>query len=85
VDNESKDDMRSCGAEQIRQDSLCLRYAILTVGFIDDDNLVCQVYTKTFSSIAMEQKVVRQGDDLHSLSSRHLRTPNRRCGLTSAC
>ena len=85
VDNESKDDMRSCGVEQVRQGLLCLHDTILTVGFVDDDNLVCQVYTKTFSSIAMEKKVVRQGDDLHSFSSRHLRTPNRRCGLTSAC
>ena len=85
VDNESKDEMRSCEAEQIRQGLLCPHYIILTVGFVDDDNLVCQVYTKTFSSIAMKQKVVRQGDDLHSFSSRHLRTPSRRFGLTSAC
>ena len=85
VDNESKDDMRSCEVEPIRQGLLCLHDTMLTVGFVDDNNLVCQVYTKTFSSIAMEKKVVRQGDDLHSFSSRHLRTPNRTCGLTSAC
>jgi hypothetical protein len=33
----------------------------------------------------MEQKVVRQGDNLHSFSSHHLRTLNRGCRLTSAC
>ena len=85
VDNESKDEMRSCEAQQIRQGLLCPHYTILTVGFVDDDNLVCQVYTKTFSSIAREQKGVRQGDDLHSFSSRHWRTPSRGFGLTSAC
>jgi len=46
VDNASKDDMRSCGAEQIRQVLLCLHYKTLTMSFVDDNDLVCQVYPK---------------------------------------
>jgi hypothetical protein len=61
VDNASKDDMRSCRAEQIRQGLLCLHYKTLTMSFVDDNDLVCQVYAKGFSSITMKQKVVGQG------------------------
>jgi hypothetical protein len=31
------------------------------MSFVDDNDLVCQVYAKGFSSITMKQKVVGQG------------------------
>jgi hypothetical protein len=55
------------------------------MSFVDDNDLVCQVYPKRFSSIAMKQKIIRQGDYLQSSSFRRLGIPDRRHELTSAC
>jgi hypothetical protein len=36
----------------------------LTMGFIDDDNLVCQIDAKSVSCRLLEQKIIWQGHQL---------------------